>query len=116
MFQTVSENHAHIRSQLISGGILRTNTTASVEPLEPRRLLSTTNLADQLKFAFPLGAADIAATATDAQGNVYIGGNFEGTVDFNPARRKHFNLTALNTGGDPFVAKYSSAGGLVWAV
>jgi hypothetical protein len=88
----------------------------TVEPLEPRRLLSTTNLADQLEFAFPLGSTDITATATYAQGNVYVTGNFKGTVDFNPARRKHFNLTALNAGGEPFVAKYSSAGRLFWAV
>jgi hypothetical protein len=89
---------------------------AIIESLEPRRLLSTTNLADHLNFAFPLGSTDIVNTATDAQGNVYVAGNFRGTIDFNPARRKHFNLTALNEGGDPFVAKYSSAGRLFWAV
>src|SRR4051812_48958834 len=87
-----------------------------IEFLEPRCLLSTTNLADQLNFGFPLGPTDIAGTASDAQGNVYVAGNFQGTIDFYPARRKHFNLTALNQGGDPFVAKYSSAGRLFWAV
>src|SRR3954463_3185680 len=90
--------------------------TARVELLEPRRLLSATHIVDQLNFAFPLGAADPAGIATDAQGNFYVGGHFEGTVDFNPARRKRFNLTAISDAGDPFVAKYSPDGRLFWAV
>jgi hypothetical protein len=92
-----------------------TRAAATIESLEPRRLLSAIHIADQLAFAFPLGAADPVGIATDAQGNIYVGGHFEGTVDFNPARRKHFNLTAVNVAGDPFVAKYSHDGRLFWA-
>jgi hypothetical protein len=87
-------------------------TASIVESLEPRQLLA----ANVPAFAFLVGAATAAAVATDAAGNVYVAGDFEGTVDFNPSRRRTFNLTSAATGGDPFVAKYSPSGGLFWAV
>lgn len=88
---------------------------SGVESLESRRMLAA-NPADALAFAFPLGQADVVGVATDAAGNVYVGGHFEGTVDFNPSRRKTFAMTSTANDGDPFVAKYSPNGGLFWAV
>lgn len=59
-----------------------------------------------------LGAEDVTALASDAQGNAYLAGNFIGTVDFDPGT----GVTTLSSlgGSDGFVAKYSSTGSLVW--
>jgi gliding motility-associated-like protein len=51
---------------------------------------------------------------TDNQNNVLVSGYFSGTVDFDPSTGVK-NLTS--TGGyDIYVAKYTSAGALIWAV
>ncbi len=55
----------------------------------------------------------IQSTVVDASGFVYIGGSFEGTVNFNPNGTAS-NLTSLGL-SDAFFAKYTSAGLLVWA-
>jgi hypothetical protein len=55
------------------------------------------------------GSSGVTATATDASGNVYLAGNFRGTV--------RFGTTALTSAGgsDVFVAKYSPAtASFVW--
>ncbi len=49
----------------------------------------------------------------DVSGNVYIGGYFSGTADFDPNTLFAFNLSA--TDRDIFVAKYTSTGNLSWA-
>lgn len=46
--------------------------------------------------------------------NVYTGGNFLGTVDFNPGSGTA-NLTAVGGPFDGYVAKYSASGGYQWA-
>ena len=53
------------------------------------------------------------AVACDVAGNVFVGGEFEKTVDFDPSSGR----TALRSVGetDGFVAQYSAAGSLVWA-
>jgi hypothetical protein len=51
--------------------------------------------------------------ATDADGYAYVSGYFAGTVDFDPSPGT-FNLTSTGS-FDAFAAKYSPAGGLVWA-
>ena len=53
------------------------------------------------------------AVATDAQGNVYVTGYFQGTVDFDPGPGI-YNLVGKG-GYDIFVAKYSPEGPLLWA-
>ena len=55
----------------------------------------------------------IQSTVVDASGFVYIGGSFEGTVNFNPNGTAS-NLTSAGF-SDAFFAKYTSAGLLVWA-
>jgi hypothetical protein len=49
----------------------------------------------------------------DASGNIYVCGEFSGSTDFDPSPSSFF----LNNqgGNDGFVAKYSPAGGLIWA-
>lgn len=47
--------------------------------------------------------------ATDGSGNVYVAGQFETTVDFNPSSSVTNNLTSLGY-QDVFIAKYNSAG------
>jgi hypothetical protein len=51
---------------------------------------------------------------TDAAGNVYLSGEFSGTVDFDPGAGVT-NLSSTFSGGQMFVAKYSPSGTLIWA-
>ena len=53
------------------------------------------------------------ATTVDAQGNVYVVGRFENTVDFNTGTGT-YNLTSKGL-SDGYVAKYASNGNFVWA-
>jgi hypothetical protein len=79
-----------------------------LQPLEPRTLLS---LAPALGFSLPNTApADIAC---DVQGNLYVVGKFSKKLDFNLSPRHTFMLDSKL--GGAFLAKYTSAGALVWA-
>ncbi len=49
---------------------------------------------------------------TDAQGNVYVAGSLDGTFNFDRGAGT-YNVTA--TGPGSFIAKYTSAGAIVWA-
>jgi hypothetical protein len=50
----------------------------------------------------------------DAFGNVYLAGQFRGNMDMDPGPATHM-LVAYSV-QDPFIAKYTSAGQLAWAV
>ncbi|MDA1016933.1 MAG: SBBP repeat-containing protein [Planctomycetota bacterium] len=81
------------------------------EFLEDRTLLSP-----NFGFAAGFGAAgeDIGlGVVADADGNVYVVGDFEGTVDFDPGPSA-VNLISAG-GSDAFVAKYDDVGALIWA-
>ena len=54
-------------------------------------------------------------SVTDADGNIYIIGNFSGQVDFDPGPNFATLTNPSNTTTDVFFAKYSSAGDLVFA-
>jgi len=60
------------------------------------------------------GADDVRAVAADSAGNVYVGGQFSGTVDFDVG----IGTKSLPSRGtsDGFVAKYGPSGELSWAV
>ncbi|MFO0881421.1 MAG: hypothetical protein U0840_29325, partial [Gemmataceae bacterium] len=69
-----------------------------------------------LIWAFKIGGTgdDTAlSVTTDQQGNIYVGGAFQGTVDFDPGLGT--TLFTSNGASDIFLAKYTSAGGLAWA-
>lgn len=68
-------------------------------------------------FALGLGGPsnDLArAVATDAAGNVYVAGGFNGTADFDPSPTTSVSLTSKGV-RDAFVAKYTPDGALLWA-
>ncbi|NLF70850.1 MAG: hypothetical protein GX575_17605, partial [Candidatus Anammoximicrobium sp.] len=70
------------------------------------------------EFGFALRAGSTSndwgkGVATDAAGNVYVTGIFQGTVDFDPGAGV-VNLTSSAGGEDVFVAQYTAAGALGW--
>jgi len=70
----------------------------------------------ELVWAKQMGgiAPDIAfALSTDNNGNVYLGGTFEQTVDFDPGPET-FDVTS-ESGGSLFITKFDTDGELVWA-
>ena len=64
------------------------------------------------QWARPLGTtiADGSAIQTDAGGNIIVGGFFAGSCDFGGGP-----IASVQT-GDAFLAKYTPAGGYLWAV
>jgi hypothetical protein len=79
-------------------------------------------LGGAFRRAFALGGPgvdDSYNVATDAQGDVYVIGDFQGTVNFNP-NGAPVDLTAAapptpgQAGGDGYLAKYSPTGQLLW--
>jgi hypothetical protein len=87
----------------------------TVEWLEDRAVPTA-----QFGFAVGIGSLDSdagTAVTTDAAGNVYVAGTFRAPVDFDPGPSV-VNLPGFgdtNHRDDTFIAKYTSAGALVWA-
>lgn len=52
--------------------------------------------------------------STDLEGNVYLTGHFEGTVDFDPDTTVTLNITSAGD-KDIFIQKLDSSGNLLWA-
>ena len=66
--------------------------------------------------AINVGGADDDVTnslVVDANGNSYIIGSFQATVDFDPSTTGTTELTSLG-GSDIFFAKYDKSGALIW--
>lgn len=59
------------------------------------------------------GAEDVKGLCSDHAGNVYVGGNFSGTADFNPSSAV-FNMVSQGS-TDIYVCKLSDQGNFVWA-
>lgn len=60
------------------------------------------------------GADAVKAVATDPAGNIFVAGEFTGSVDFDPSSASRI-LSSLG-GTDVFVARYTPLGDLTWAV
>jgi len=67
------------------------------------------NLTDVLTSATSVTVRDITV---DSSGNMYVVGWFNGTTDFDPSAGVH-NITPSG-GAGAYLAKYSSAGALIW--
>jgi len=68
-------------------------------------------------IGFGLGSAgndQVRDVAVDASGNIYVVGQFAGSVDFDPSTAAAV-LSSLG-GEDVFVARYSPVGALTWAI
>jgi hypothetical protein len=61
-----------------------------------------------------VGVAVTGSIASDGGNALYVTGNFSGTVDFDPGPGV-FEMTAIGTGANLFVARLTMAGDLVWA-
>lgn len=61
-----------------------------------------------------VGSNNGDAISVDANGNVYIAGSFQGTVDFDPGAGTT-NLTAISGDYDTFFLKLDANGNFVWA-
>jgi hypothetical protein len=75
-------------------------------------------LAQNPAYGFALQLGDVGSDvsnsiAADANGNIYVTGVFNGTIDFDPGAGI-VSLTAVDT-GDAFVASYDAAGNYIWA-
>lgn len=84
-------------------------TQTAIEPLEPRKLLAFGGLPIQIgNNRFDMGS-EVAATA---DGGFIAAGIFGNTVDFDPGA----GISRLTSQGDTdiYIAKYDSAGALVW--
>ncbi len=57
----------------------------------------------------------VTCSAVDASGNVYVGGGFSNTVDFDPGAGVT-SRTASGTTADAFIVSYTSAGAFRWVV
>ncbi len=55
------------------------------------------------------------AMVLDAERNIYITGNFSGTVDFDPGTGTHYMASAGGVYFNAFVCKLDAAGGFVWS-
>lgn len=62
-----------------------------------------------------VGASNVKSVDTDASGNVYVTGLFNGTVDFDPGAGTFTMMTTSLTDEDVFIVKLSSTGTFVWA-
>jgi Beta-propeller repeat len=93
----------------------RSTSRLCLESLEDR-CVPTATLASALSIG-STGSDGASGVVTDNTGNVYMTGQFSGSVDFDPANVHTGNADILTAGGaeDIYVAKYDPTGALVWA-
>lgn len=111
-FSLFSRQPRHHKSTTANNRTRRStqNRPLALESLERREML-----ASDFGFAVQMGGAgsDLSyAIASDAAGNTYTTGSFEGTADFDPGAGVT-NLTSEG-GRDAFVTKLDGEGGLLW--
>ena len=79
--------------------------------------LSKLNSSGNLVWAKKIGSTGSESAndiVTDASGNIYITGEYSGTVDFDP-NAGIVNLTSSSSSRDVFIAKYDANGNILWA-
>jgi hypothetical protein len=54
------------------------------------------------------------ATTTDAAGNIYVGGSFRGTVNFNTLKKGNDTRTAIAQSDDAFITRFNANGTYGW--
>ena len=89
----------------------------SIYTLSILLLLTICTIGQNYVDVFKIGSTDhdeAQGIARDSQGNIYLSGNFEGTVDFDPSSNE-VNLTAVGK-YDAYLAKYDSDGNLIWVI
>lgn len=70
----------------------------------------------QWGFSIGGGANDyLTSVEIDASNNVYIGGNFQQTADFDPSSSGTVNISSNAGTQDAYVAKYDPSGNYLWA-
>ena len=86
------------------------------EQLESRQLLTGFAFDSVVLAESDLGAVYSQTAAVDAEGNTYMGGQFSGEVDFdrNAVHSGNADVISARGRGDGFVAKYGTAGQLLW--
>ncbi len=95
---------------------VKTRPTAR-KPLSSERLETRTLFAADAGWAFGLGGPAIeseSAVAVGPDGNVYVTGSFNGTIDLDPGPGLAQFTTHINA-QDGFVAKYTQQGTFLWA-
>lgn len=88
-----------------------------ISSLFPNQLSEQVVFQPVLNQAFSFGSSGFETGSdveVDSLGNIYLSGFFRGTVDFDPGKST-VNLTASSPTGNPFVAKFSPEGNLIWA-
>ena len=96
-----------------SGGSPREPRLLAFDTMEGRILLSGRFVDFPTRFG-STGVDVVSAIATDRFGNVYVAGNFSGTVDFEPTVPPDVTDTLAGTDGNSFVSKYDRSGVLLW--
>ena len=67
------------------------------------------------KFDGPDVNVSGSAIAADKLGNLYVLGNFRGTVDFDPGANTHNLSSVSTTHSDVFITKLDGSGNFIWA-
>ncbi|MDW8303086.1 MAG: T9SS type A sorting domain-containing protein, partial [Bacteroidia bacterium] len=67
----------------------------------------------QFAGSSPLDYCDITKMVSDASGNFYIAGSFQGTIDFDTGAGTS-TLTSTGMSGDFFITKLDNSTGLIW--
>lgn len=81
-------------------------------------LIASNTMHGQSSLSFGCGGSALdygRSICTDADGNIFVAGSFNGQVDFDPDPVNTFYLTSAAGENEAFLAKYDSSGNLVFA-